>query len=41
MSVVNTDTCSDQEETTWSAGESRTLQCLKLGGTDISLSLTW
>ena len=25
-SVVNTDTCSDPQETTWSAGESRTMQ---------------
>ena len=41
MSVVNTDTCNDQQETAWSAGESRTMQRLMLGSTDITLSLTW
>ena len=35
------DTCSDQQETTWSAGESQTVHRLMLGGTDITLSLTW
>ena len=29
-SVSHTDMCSDQKETTWSVGESRTMQCLML-----------
>ena len=39
-SVVNTDMCSVEQETTWGAGESRTMQRLMLGSTDITLSLT-